>query len=74
MSITLVFLTSAHDEDEARADVLRQAREWADGEPEWQWAGVVAGPVRPYPEREHWWEVDIRLEPRVGTQMELVLA
>lgn len=60
--------------DEARADVLRQAREWADAEANWQWAGVVAGPVRPYPDRSWWWEVDVRIEPRVGAQLELALA
>lgn len=61
-------------EGEARSDVLRQAREWADAEPRWQWAGVVSGPVRPYPDRRAWWEIDVRIEPREGAQMALGLA
>lgn len=71
MNVTLAFTAHAMTEDEGRADVLRQAREWADAERHWQWAGVIAGPVRPYPDREHWWEVDVRLEPRVGSQLAL---
>lgn len=75
MNLTLAFTVEVGTpDDEARADVLRQAREWADAEPRWQWLGVVAGPVQTIPERPWWWEVDIALTPRMGTQLELVLA
>lgn len=75
MNVSLAFTVEAGTPvDDARADVLRQAREWADAEPHWQWVGVISEPVQPYPERPWWWHVEVALVERDGVQLELVLA
>jgi hypothetical protein len=67
--MTLECAFTAETEDEA----CRLAREWADAEPEWTFAGILRA-VQPFmPERPHWWVVSIVLEPVVPDQPTLGL-
>jgi hypothetical protein len=56
MTIECAF--TAETEDEA----CQLAREWAEAEPRWTFAGILRA-VQPYmPERPHWWHVTVALD------------